>query len=168
MLDVFRNWISMILGVGIIFTIIRIIMPNTKLKGYVYSLMGIVTIIVIMSPLVTIFRSDNIEDNVKDIMVSMNADGMFDFDYLNLSGYELASKNNVKEAFRNNIASDIKNKLAANITNEVEIAIDITQEYEIDNITINLKGDTNFDVTSFISTEYDVKKEKIHVIKGGQ
>lgn len=168
MLDVFRNWISMILGIGIIFTIIRIVMPNTKLKGYIYSLMGIVTIIVISNPLISLFQNDNIESNVKDIMVNMSSDGMFDFDYLNLSGYELAGKNNVKDAFRDNIANDIKKKLAENIENEVEVSIDITQEYEIDNITVNLKGDTCFDVTSFISTEYDVKKEKIHVIKGGE
>ncbi|MBO5476483.1 MAG: stage III sporulation protein AF [Clostridia bacterium] len=167
MSEVFRSWISTILGIGIIFTIIRIITPNTKLKSYIYSLMGIVTIIVILNPLVIIFRSDNIESNVKDIMVNMNADETFNFDYLNLSGYELASQNNLKEAFRNNIANDIKNKLGKNIDNEVEVSIDITQEYEIDNITINLKGDTSFDVTSFISIEYDVEKEKIQVIKGG-
>ena len=56
MLDTFRNWINMILALGILFTVIRIIVPNTKLKKYIYSLMGIVTIIVILNPVINLIK----------------------------------------------------------------------------------------------------------------
>ena len=60
MLDTFRNWINMILALGILFTVIRIIVPNTKLKKYIYSLMGIVTIIVILSPVINLVKNGDL------------------------------------------------------------------------------------------------------------
>lgn len=163
MLNIFKNWISTILGIGILFTMMRIILPRTKLNKYTYSLMGIITIIVILNPVIEFFKTNTIED----IAVNMNSDGMFNFEYMNLSGYEMASRNNVKEAFSKNIAEDIKRKLTEKVSGNVEVELDITHEYEIDNITIKMESNNSFDVTTFVSNEYDVSREKIHVIKGG-
>ena len=69
MLDVFKEWISAILAIGILFTVIRIILPNTNLKKYIYSLIGIVTILVIINPVISLIKNNNI-DNIKSIFLN--------------------------------------------------------------------------------------------------
>ena len=115
MLDTFRNWINMILALGILFTVIRIIVPNTKLKKYIYSLMGIVTIIVILSPVINLIKNGDLENSFKNIFLNMASAETLNTEYTNLSNYEDVNKNNVKENFKLNVENDIKQKLAQNI-----------------------------------------------------
>lgn len=167
MLDIFKDWINMILAIGILFTIIRIITPNTKLKKYIYSLMGIVTIIVMLNPVVTLIKNSNIKSDLKDILLNMSTVETLNIEYTNLSNYEDVNKNNVKENFKQSVANDIKDKLSKNIPNEFEVNIDITDTYNIDKVTIKINGDTDYDIASFINQEYDVEKDKIKIEKGG-
>ena len=167
MLDTFRNWINMILALGILFTIIRIIVPNTKLKKYIYSLMGIVTIIVILSPVINLIKNGDLENSFKNIFLNMASAETLNTEYTNLSNYEDVNKNNVKENFKLNVENDIKQKLAQNIDNEIQVEIDITDTYNIDKVTINVVGYTSFDIASFINQEYDIDRQKVIIQKGG-
>ena len=167
MLDTFRNWINMILALGILFTVIRIIVPNTKLKKYIYSLMGIVTIIVILSPVINLIKNGDLENIFKNIFLNMASAETLNTEYTNLSNYEDVNKNNVKENFKLNVENDIKQKLAQNIDNEIQVEIDITDTYNIDKVTINVVGDTSFDIASFINQEYDIDRQKVIIQKGG-
>ena len=45
MVDILKNWITTMLCIGIFLTFIQMIVPNTNLKKYIYSLIGVVTII---------------------------------------------------------------------------------------------------------------------------
>ena len=167
MLDTFRNWINMILALGILFTVIRIIVPNTKLKKYIYSLMGIVTIIVILSPVINLIKNGDLENSFKNIFLNMASAETLNTEYTNLSNYEDVNKNNVKENFKLNVKNDIKQKLAQNIDNEIQVEIDITDTYNIDKVTINVVGYTSFDIASFINQEYDIDRQKVIIQKGG-
>ena len=167
MLDTFRNWINMILALGILFTIVRIIVPNTKLKKYIYSLMGIVTIIVLLSPVINLIKNGDLENSFKNIFLNMASAETLNTEYTNLSNYEDVNKNNVKENFKLNVENDIKQKLAQNIDNEIQVEIDITDTYNIDKVTINIVGDTSFDIASFINQEYDIDRQKVIIQKGG-
>lgn len=167
MLDTFRNWINMILALGILFTVIRIIVPNTKLKKYIYSLMGIVTIIVILSPIINLIKNGDLENRFKDIFLNMATAETLNSEYTNLSNYEDINKNNVKENFKLNVENDIKQKLTQNIDNEVQVEIDITDTYNIDRVIVNIVGDTSFDIASFINQEYDIDRQKVIIQKGG-
>ena len=162
MLDTFRNWINMILALGILFTVIRIIVPNTKLKKYIYSLMGIVTIIVILSPVINLIKNGDLENSFKNIFLNMASAETLNTEYTNLSNYEDVNKNNVKENFKLNVENDIKQKLA-----QIQVEIDITDTYNIDKVTINVVGDTSFDIASFINQEYDIDRQKVIIQKGG-
>lgn len=167
MLDTFRNWINMILALGILFTVIRIIVPNTKLKKYIYSLMGIVTIIVILNPVINLIKNGDLENSFKNIFLNMASAETLNTEYTNLSNYEDVNKNNVKENFKLNVENDIKQKLAQNIDNEIQVEIDITDTYNIDKVIINVVGDTSFDIASFINQEYDIDRQKVIIQKGG-
>ncbi len=167
MLDTFRNWINMILAIGILFTVIRIIVPNTKLKKYIYSLMGIVTIIVILGPVINLVKNGDLKDSFKNIFLNMATAETLNMEYTNLSNYEDINKNNVKENFKSSVENDIKQKLSENIENEIQVEIDITDTYNIDKVTVKVTGDTSFDIVSFINQEYDIDKQKVTVEKGG-
>lgn len=167
MVEIFKNWISSILAIGILFTVIRIILPNTNLKKYIYSLMGIVTIIVIVSPVISLIKGNNV-GSIKNILLNAtNSIETSDVNYTDISNYEDINKNNVKENFKNNVEEDIKTKLIKCIDNNIDVNIQITDTYNIENINIVLYGDTSFDITSFISKEYDIDKNKITIQKGG-
>lgn len=165
MLDVFKNWISSILAIGILFTIIRIILPNSHFKKYIYSLIGIVTIIVIISPVISAVKSTNF-DNIKDIVLNATNIDSSDVNYTNLSNYEDVNENNVKKNFITSVENDIKEKLSSNIDNNVDVNIEITDTYNIEKINITLYGETSFDILSFISGEYDIGKDKINLQRG--
>lgn len=165
MLEVFKNWISSILAIGILFTIIRIILPNSHFKKYIYSLIGIVTIIVIISPVISAVKSTNF-DNIKDIVLNATNIDSSDVNYTNLSNYEDVNENNVKKNFITSVENDIKEKLSSNIDNNVDVNIEITDTYNIEKINITLYGETFFDILSFISEEYDIGKDKINLQRG--
>ncbi len=166
MLDIFKNWISSILAIGILFTVIRMILPNTNFKKYIYSLIGIVTVIVIIGPVISAIKSTDI-DNMKNIILNATNLGSSEVNYTNLSNYENVNENNVKKNFISSMENDIKEKLSKNIDNNVDVNIEITDTYNIEKINITLYGDTSFDILSFISKEYDIEKDKINLQKGG-
>lgn len=49
MIENFRDWINALLCLGIFTTLIQLIMPKNNIRKYIYSLIGIVTIVVTMS-----------------------------------------------------------------------------------------------------------------------
>ena len=167
MLDVFKEWISSILAIGILFTIIKIIIPNTNLKKYIYSLMGIITVIVIINPVISFFKSNDL-NSIKSIL--LNATNTIDtqnINYTSMSNYEDVNKNNVKENFKENVESDIKEKLSESIGENVDVNIQITDTYNIQKVNVTIYKDTSFDIVSFISKEYDIDGSKITIQKGG-
>ena len=167
MLDVFKEWISSILAIGILFTIIKIIIPNTNLKKYIYSLMGIITVIVIINPVISFFKSNDL-NSIKSIL--LNATNSIDtqnINYTSMSNYEDVNKNNVKENFKEHVESDIKEKLSESIGENVDVNIQITDTYNIQKVNVTIYKDTSFDIVSFISKEYDIDGSKITIQKGG-
>ena len=167
MLDVFKEWISSILAIGILFTIIKIIIPNTNLKKYIYSLMGIITVIVIINPVISFFKSNDL-NSIKSIL--LNATNSIDtqnINYTSMSNYEDVNKNNVKENFKEHVESDIKEKLSESIGENVDVNIQITDTYNIQKVNVTIYKDTYFDIVSFISKEYDIDGSKITIQKGG-
>lgn len=166
MLDIFKNWISSILAIGILFTVIRMILPNSHFKKYIYSLIGIVTVIVIIGPVISAIKSTDI-DNMKNIILNATNIDSSEVNYTNLSNYENVNENNVKKDFISSVEKDIKEKLSNNIDNNIDVNIEITDTYNIEKINITLYGDTSFDILSFISKEFDISKDKINLQKGG-
>lgn len=165
MLDIFKMWLNTIIVTGILFTIIRIITPNTVMKKYVYSLIGVVTVIVILSPIIAIVASDTFESDVSQSLEDIiTVETFAPSDY---SEYEEISSNNVKENFKKKIEEDIAQKLKEKINQDTEVNVEISDTYNIDKVYITLTCSTSFDVLSYIRDEYDILEENIVVNKGG-
>ena len=56
--EIFKSWISSMLCIGIFIAFVQLMMPKTNLKKYIYSLIGIVTILTVVSPIINMFEND--------------------------------------------------------------------------------------------------------------
>lgn len=164
MIYIFKSWIQSILCIGILFTIIRIILPNTSLKKYTYSLIGIVTIIAIFNPVINFARNNNITE-LRNLFLNSAELANRNINYTNISNYEDVNKNNVKENFKHTVEENIKQKIKENINSSVDVNIEITDTYNIKKINITVYEDTPFDISTYISNEYDLDKKIIEVKK---
>lgn len=169
MIDAFRDWINTILSIGIIFTVFRLITPNTKLKNYIYSLIGIVTIVVLFSPIISTLKKGNIDDYIKQISSEISANNIDNTQYVSISNYENVGENNVKSELKNKLQEDIKEKIQNKISKDlkVNVSVDVSQEYNIKSVVISINQDIAFDIANYISLEYGIERNIIQVIKGG-
>lgn len=170
MLETFRNWINMLLGLGIFVTIIQLVMPKNNLKKYIYSLIGIITIITIVSPIIDILKSETMNDSIKEVISNIDMDQMKEF---NSEKYLNVNKDAVKESFVSSLKMDIKNKLLQNSIQIIKSEIFVDSDYNIEKIEINIKKiDENnsklssvTQVVKYINEQYDVDFSKIVVIE---
>ncbi len=162
MIEIFKEWIQSILCIGILFTIVRIIIPNSSLKKYTYSIIGIITIIVILSPIINLVKGSDLT-NLKEIFSGPNEIINENIVYTNISNYEDINKNNVKEDFKQKIEQDIILKLKSKANIDARVNIKITESYNIEKINITLNESASIDIPSYLSQEYDIDKSIIEI-----
>ncbi|MEG1009639.1 MAG: stage III sporulation protein AF [Clostridia bacterium] len=151
MLESFKIAVSSLLCLAIFITILELIMPENKFKKYIYSIVGIVTIITLISPFVNIYKN---EDILKNVFKSVE---MVDNSY--------KGENVVKEEFIKKFSNDITNKLKAKDIIVKKVDIELLEDFSIKKVVIysNLKKD---EIISFLISEYDLNKSNISVIGG--
>ncbi len=170
MLETFRNWINILLGLGIFVTILQLVMPKNKLNKYIYSLIGVITIITIVSPMIDILKNGNMNDSLKEVISNIDTNDIKDFDsekYLNVN------QDAVKESFVSSLKMDIKNKLMQNNIQIVKSEVFVDSDYNIEKIEINIRkiNEENSKISSvtqvvkYINEQYDVDFSKIVVIE---
>lgn len=172
MIETFRNWINILLCLGIFITIIQLIMPKNKLRKYIYSLVGIITIITIVSPVMNLLKNENMDESLKQVISNIDTGNS---DSLDVKKYKEASDDAIKTSFVNSLKVDIKNRLLQNEVEVTKIEIFVDFEYNIEKIEINIKkiSENNDKLSSvtqvvkYINEEYDIDLSKIIVIEEG-
>lgn len=172
MIETFRNWINMLLCLGIFTTIIQLIIPKNKLRKYIYSLIGIVTIITIVSPVINFVKNDNMEVTLKEVISNIDEGG---YENIDEQKYKNISKDTIKQSFIDSLKLDITNKLEKIGIEVIKLNIFIDTEYNIEKIEINIKKIDNkntkissvTEVVKYVNEEYDVDFSKIIVIEEG-
>ena len=159
MIELVKTWLSMIIILGIAFTLIRMITPNTSFKKYVYSMIGVVTVITIIT-LAKGTITDEISKSLEDILAVETMSS-------NYENYAQISSNNVREEFKSRVEEDIINKLKKKINQEIEVNVQVSDAYNIEKIEITLSKATDVNVKKYLSNEYDVLEENIIVSNGG-
>lgn len=171
MVEIFKNWVSAMLCLGIFVTFIQLIIPKTNLKKYIYSLVGVITIITIFSPLVNVLKNKDVEISLNEAIESMsNIDNNTTVDE---EMYNKKRDDNLRETFALNMKNDIKVKLEEKGINCKTIDMFLTEQYNIEKLKICItKIDENTssldDVTQvvkYINSEYDLDFSKIEVIE---
>ncbi|MCX8074929.1 MAG: stage III sporulation protein AF [Clostridia bacterium] len=172
MLDIFRNWISSLLCLGIFITFLELVLPNSKIKKYIYSLVGIVTIITIISPLINVYKNSNIESGIDEIIYTISKSS--DTDQDSIENNNLGSSL-IKQEFIKNIQVDMKNKLENQGINVEKAEVALNDDYTIKGVIVSIKkSDQNTTTASsvnkivdYMNKEYSIDYSKITVIESG-
>jgi len=167
MIEIFRQWAFSIVSIGILFTIIKLIVPETNMKKYIYSIIGIVTVIAIFKPIIENKGKINIEKIALDV-TDIISQGSEKYNYTDISNYEEINKNNVKEEFKKKLEKDMLEKLKnEEENNNISVNVKITKDYNIEEVDISYNGTNEENIKNIISTSYDISKEKIIINQGG-
>lgn len=160
MFNIVKGWISMILVIGIVFTLMRMIMPNTNLKKYIESIIGIVTIISIITPVLYYISNYNltekISENIGEILSRQEETNNYD-------SYAQINNEEIKKEFVEKIQEDIKLKLKNKINQEPKVKVLVNDAYNIEKVEVKLNGNSSIDVRQYISNEYDISTDKIEI-----
>lgn len=170
MIDLFKNFVNSLLCIGIFITFIKLIMPSGKVKKNIYSLIGIITIITIVSPFINFMQNVDVEESIKDVIsnIDMSENTSDDKE-------QTSTNSSVKDVFLDKLKTDIKDKLSQNSVTTDKIEIYIDDSYNIEKMEINIKNlrKTNSSlenvnkVVNYINQEYGIAYEKINIIEEG-
>lgn len=174
MIKAFKIWISSLLCLGIFVTFIELVMPNSKFKKYIYSLVGIIAIITIISPIVNLYKNGDIESSVNKVISAMSksiSDNTIDTNNISTASQEEL----VKNQFIEKLKKDVSDKLTLKGIDVENVNISIDDQYNITKININIKKlnskvatiDNVNSVVSYINEQYDIDYSKIYVTEKG-
>lgn len=161
MFESINNWIISILSLGIITVFIELIMPNGKNKKYVYVLIGLLTIVTIIDPVISYVSNGEfstvLEKSFEGFSVTASSDK------------DLVNDNIVKDRVITSMKNDIKDRLNNKVK---DIYILMTDEYETQKISITLderEGEIDIDsldeIVDSIIKEYEIDYSQIEIIK---
>lgn len=174
MIEIFRNWIVAMLCLGILIVIVQLIIPKTNLRKYIYSLIGIVTVITIVSPIVDVLKTGDVSSSISSVLDSMTSNE----DTITVNSDGLQDKQNelLKVQFIENLKSDVMFKLAHKDVEVNSINISVDDDYNVTKIELKIakinveKTSLNSinEVVKYINSEYDIDYSKISVIEEGE
>lgn len=168
MIELFKNWINTLLMLGIFITILQLVIPNTNLKKYVNSLIGIVVIVTIISPVYDIFKNGNLEENLNLVLANMDSVKPENTVKVNDNIQNKLLVNSMQDKIKENIEEKLKNEdiVASNIR------VDVSEKYEISSIEIifnekldNTKKEKINKIVKNIKEEYEIEYSKISVLE---
>lgn len=175
MVDAFKNWISAILFIGIIVAFLQLIIPNSKFNKYIYSLIGIVMVITVISPIINMYANKGIEESLNEVIATISGK-IEDNSKVNNVSNENVQEELVKQEFVNTLKKDISAKLAQTGIDVEDVYVSLDGEYNITNIEIKIeKSSTDSDwlksvnqTVEYINREYDIDYSKITVTERGR
>lgn len=174
MIDIFKNWVSAMLCLGIFVTFIQLIIPKTNLKKYIYSLIGIITVINLIAPAVNLLKNENVEQGVSQVIADISETN--NENIIDENKYSKKNDEVVRKTFAENFKKDITYKLEQKGITVNTIDIFLTEQYNVEKIKINIQkidtaksslSDVN-NVVKYINEEYDIEYTKIEVVEEGE
>ena len=170
MIDIFKSWISSMLCIGIFVTFITMIVPKNKTRKYIFSLIGIVTIFTLVSPVIKFVNTDGLDSALTQVIDNVsvfNSSEEYEIDKYKNVGEDL-----VKKDFEKKLKDDITSKLLVKNVTVDDIQIFLTDDCNIEKIEVKIKKlrdgatiENVNNVVSYINSEYDIDYSNITVIE---
>lgn len=166
MIEGFNVWITSMIGMGILILLIQLIVPKSNLKKYIYSLIGVLSILVIVSPVLKILESDTVEQGVKQVLNEVShMDSSYDVETNKL---ETLNQEAVKLSFLQKLEQDMLQKLEQKGVKVKDLEVTLDDEYNIDKVSIEVdsyEGEilNEVGVKDVLKTEYDIPISNINV-----
>ena len=170
MIEIFRNWIVALLCLSILIVIIQLVIPKTNLRKYIYTLIGIITVITIISPVVDLLKKQDIKESIADVLSSFNTNDATVS--VNSSDLEEKKTGLVKVQFIDSIKQDIKDKLESKNITVKSINVSVDDNYDITKLEIKiLKSKTGIvsvnEIVKYLNNEYGIDYSKISIVEEG-
>lgn len=172
MIETFKNWISALLCIGIFISILELILPKSKIKKYIYVLVGIVTTITIISPGINLLKRDDIAKSVSSVVDNFSSNVNIN-NSTDLDENKKNQENIVKNEFIESLKKDIESNLTSRGVNVTEVYISLAENYDVQKIQVKTKSLSGASlgevskVVEYINSEYDIDYSKIEVIESG-
>lgn len=170
MIEIFRNWIVALLCLSILIVIIQLVIPKTNLRKYIYTLIGIVTVITIISPVVDLLKKQDIKESIADVLSSFNTNDAA----ISVNSSDLEEKKTglVKVQFIDSIKQDIKDKLESKNITVKSINVSVDDNYDITKLEIKItKSKTGIvsvnEIVKYVNNEYGIDYSKISIVEEG-
>ena len=170
MIEIFRNWIVALLCLSILIVIIQLVIPKTNLRKYIYTLIGIITVITIISPVVDLLKKQDIKESIADVLSSFNTNDAT----ISVNSSDLEEKKTglVKVQFIDSIKQDIKDKLESKNITVKSINVSVDDNYDITKLEIKiLKSKTGIvsvnEIVKYVNNEYGIDYSKISIVEEG-
>ena len=165
MIDYFKSWIYMLIGISSLALLIELVLPNEKFKKYVYMIVGLLTTLVLASPIVNILDNDKISEVAKETVSKLDKESSYskaDVEEIMKSKNKLVLKSVVKK-IQNDII--VKTNMYGMTAKNVTVTID--DKYEIEEIIIETADKMQIErikaVIKYIADIYEIKENKITV-----
>lgn len=140
MTEILKNWITTIFCIGIFLTFVQMIIPNTKLKKYIYSLISVITIVTLALPIKEKLNMSGIEDVTQTVINNIESKAR-EVDNISDTIYSSDTMDkNLKKEFIKKIKSDINQKLSDYNIYPETINILLDDSYNIKKIDIKVKA----------------------------
>lgn len=170
MIEIFRNWIVALLCLSILIVIIQLVIPKTNLRKYIYTLIGIITVITIISPVVDLLKKQDIKESIADVLSSFNTNDAA----ISVNSSDLEEKKTglVKVQFIDSIKQDIKDKLESKNITVKSINVSVDDNYDITKLEIKIaKSKTGIvsvnEIVKYVNNEYGIDYSKISIVEEG-
>lgn len=170
MIEIFRNWIVALLCLSILIVIIQLVIPKTTLRKYIYTLIGIITVITIISPVVDLLKKQDIKESIADVLSSFNTNDAA----ISVNSSDLEEKKTglVKVQFIDSIKQDIKDKLESKNITVKSINVSVDDNYDITKLEIKItKSKTGIvsvnEIVKYVNNEYGIDYSKISIVEEG-
>ena len=170
MIEIFRNWIVALLCLSILIVIIQLVIPKTNLRKYIYTLIGIITVITIISPVVDLLKKQDIKESIADVLSSFNTNDAAVS--VNSSDLEEKKTGLVKVQFIDSIKQDIKDKLESKNITVKSINVSVDDNYDITKLEIKILKSKNGivsvnEIVKYLNNEYGIDYSKISIVEEG-
>ncbi|MBR1883587.1 MAG: stage III sporulation protein AF [Clostridia bacterium] len=168
MMEWVKEWANSLLCLGIFTAIVEMVLPKGNIKKYIYVIIGIVTILVIISPFISKTDYENLAIDAVET-ISKNALEIKEDTYSKEVTEEFSKyqESMVREEYVNNLKKSIWNDLTSKgvILDKVEISIN--DDYNVGKLEIVVKEYSKYEYTSsqdimkYIENYYDIAKENV-------
>lgn len=168
MVEILKNWISTMLCVGIFITFIKMIIPNTKIAKYIYSLVGVMTVVTLVMPISKYLNVDKVEDATQSVLNSIEASSKNQIEIDNSDSKEILNEN-LKNEFIKKIKNDIQSKLNENNISTELISVIVDEKFNIQKINIKIDKNLNYDlikinsIFEIIQSNYNLESNKVSI-----
>ena len=173
MIEGIKEWANSILCIGIFTAIIELALPKGNIKKYIYVIIGIVTIMTIISPIISNQNYEKISNEAIEVVskqvnqINQNKveNNINTEDYLNYQ------RDLVKNEYMANLEKTIWNDLVSKGVILTSVDIEIDSQYNVNLLKIIVKkyGEKEYtnknDIWKYIESYYDISSKCVEIIE---